>query len=66
MLDRALVLLATLIAGCALAACSSSSLDLAPASPTTPYRGQAGAPAPVIQSADFAVASDPGMPIDIK
>jgi len=66
MLDRALVLLATFIAGCALAACSSSSLDLAPASPTTPYRGQAGAPAPVIQSADFAVASDPGMPIDIK
>lgn len=47
----------------AVAACSSSSLSLAPASPTAPYRGTAGASATA--GADFAVTPDPGMPIVI-
>lgn len=48
-----------------LAACSSSSLNLAPASPTTPYRGTAGMPATATGTSDFAVTPDPSLPITI-
>lgn len=48
-----------------LAACSTSALNLAPASPTTPYRGTAGTPAANAGGADFAVAPDPSLPITI-
>ncbi|WP_156458169.1 TolC family protein [Devosia epidermidihirudinis] len=57
-----------LIAGLAmvgLAACSSSSMKLAPASATTPYKGVAGQAAVNGGSADFGVATDPSMPIVI-
>ncbi|MBO9588812.1 TolC family protein [Devosia sp.] len=48
-----------------LAACSSSAFNLAPASPTTPYRGTAGAPATNAGGSDFAVTPDPSLPIAI-
>ena len=46
-------------------ACSSSSLNLAPASPTSPYLGLPGARAINTGSANYAVASDRTMPIVI-
>ena len=55
----------SLVAATALAACSSSALNLAPASATTPYRGTAGVAADNPGGADFGVASDPSMPIVI-
>jgi len=48
-----------------LLACSSSFLNLAPASATTPYYGAPGMPAIDTGSSDFAVASDPSMPVAI-
>ncbi len=48
-----------------LAACSGSALKLAPASATTPYRGEAGAAAIAPNGADFGVTPDPSMPITI-
>ena len=49
----------------ALAGCASSSLKLAPASATTPYRGSAGTAATDPGAADYGVTPDPSMPIAI-
>lgn len=49
----------------AVGACSSTAMKLAPASATTPYRGEAGAAATMPATADFSVAPDPSMPITI-
>jgi outer membrane protein TolC len=46
-----------------LAGCSSSGLNLAPAGPSTPYRGTAGEPAVDPGTSDFGVTPDPTMPI---
>lgn len=48
-----------------LAACSSSALNLASKSATTPYRGMAGQPAADPGVADYGVTPDPNMPIAI-
>ena len=61
---RALALL-VLCATPFLTGCSTSSLNLAPASATTPYRGAAGEAAGDPDSAGFGVTPDKGMPITI-
>ncbi|MDF2799188.1 MAG: TolC family protein [Devosia sp.] len=55
--------LAVLLMGVGLASCSPSSLNLAPASATTPYNGVAGMPALDKGTRNFAAAPDPNMPI---
>ncbi|MET3926320.1 TolC family protein [Devosia sp. 2618] len=62
---RVLALLVAGLAAISLAACSSSALKLASASPTTPYQGTAGQPAINGGGADFGVAPDLSMPIVI-
>lgn len=49
----------------AIVACSSSALNLASKSATTPYRGSAGQAATDPGGADFGVTPDPSMPIAI-
>ncbi|QDZ12495.1 TolC family protein [Devosia ginsengisoli] len=49
----------------ALAGCTGSSLKLASASATTPYRGTAGEAATDPGNADYGVTPDPSMPITI-
>ena len=49
--------------GVGLVACTTSAMKLAPATPTTPYIGEAGQPAVNIQSDNYALVSDPSMPI---
>lgn len=49
----------------AVVACSSSALNLASKSATTPYQGTAGQPATDPGTADYGVAPDPTMPIAI-
>lgn len=49
-----------------LGACTSSSLNLAPASSRTPYKGSAGTPAIETRSNDFAVTPDRSMPIVLQ
>lgn len=53
------------VLGLLLGACSSSAMKLAPASATTPYRGEAGMAATAPGNADFGVTPDPSMPITI-
>ena len=65
---RSLSLLARLAAPLlilAIVACSSSALNLASKSATTPYRGSAGQAATDPGGADFGVTPDPSMPIAI-
>jgi len=60
---RAVPILLLSVVLLALAGCSTSSMKLAPASATTPYRGAAGEAATDPGRADYALAPDPTMPI---